>query len=605
MIRERINKLRDILQEKGIDAYLIPSDDDHASEYVNDHFKFREWISGFTGSAGTVLITQDDAWLWTDGRYFLQAADELRGSGISLMKMGEPGVPSINRKLQDLSAGYDARSKAGYGSLSKKKSRFTLGFCGDTITASDVKALIRGCDIDLFWEQDIADVIWDDRPALVPSMIWEFPVSSCGVPAGEKLESVRAAMSDKGADILLISDLMETAWLFDLRGGDIQNTPVFYSYAIVTADECFLFTLPDALPDDIKDSLAGSGITAKDYSEVKTVLLGLCAGGRTLWADRAKTSYSLLRGLQENCAEVKVFDEPTPVEMMKAVKNDTEIDATRNAHLKDGIAVTKFIYWLKQNIGKAHLTEISCADKLESLRKEQDGCFDLSFPTISAYNGNGAIIHYEPTPVSDTALEPKGFLLVDSGGQYMDGTTDITRTIALGPLTRKMREYYTFVLKGHIALGSSVFDEGTTGFDLDKLARQPLQEHGLDYNHGTGHGVGHVLSVHEGPNFISKRNSGAAIVPGMITSNEPGVYIEGEFGIRLESEILCRKRQDGRLCFETLTLAPFDRGAILPDLLTEKERLWLNSYSELVRDTLLPYLDHEETDWLINETRPL
>ena len=586
------------MEDAGIDMYLVPSDDDHASEYVNDHFKFREWISGFTGSAGTALFTKDQAFLWTDGRYFLQAADELKGSGIELMKMGEPDVPTIKEKIKELADEYAVANS----------SHMTLGFCGSTITASEGDSLKDGCNVDVIWNVDLADQVWKDRPALEPSEIWEFPLSSCGKTREEKLKDVRDRMSERKADILLISDMMETAWLLDLRGADIQNTPVFYSYVILTEEDCFLFTLPGAVSDSLKMKLTESGIISRNYDETSTVLKELMSSGsNTLWADRSKTPYTMIHSL-DACGDsdpLEIIDEPTPVELMKAVKNDTEIRSTRKAHIEDGVAVTKFIYWLKQNVGKLHMTEISCADKLEELRRSQDGCFDLSFPTIAGYNSNGAIIHYEATEESDTEVEPHGFLLVDSGGQYTTGTTDITRTIALGELTQEMKEYYTLVLKGHIALGSAEFDRGTTGFDLDKLARKPLQDHGLDYNHGTGHGVGHVLSVHEGPNFISKRNSGAAIVPGMITSNEPGVYIEGEFGIRLESEILCRSNADGRLCFETLTTAPFDRDAILPELLTEKERLWLNSYHEFVRDTLVPYLDREEADWLTAVTEAI
>lgn len=629
-VTERIEALRNAMEDAGIDMYLIPSDDDHASEYVNDHFKFREWITGFTGSAGTALFTLDKAYLWTDGRYFLQAAKELKGSGIELMKMGEAGVPTIHEKIRELAQKHDGSSEP------------VLGFSGDTMIAKDGDDLRRSCGVKIESDKDLADIIWKDRPELRSSEIWEFPLTYCGKTRDEKLKDVREKMSERQADVLLISDLMETAWFLDLRGSDIQNTPVFYSYTIVTAKDLFLFTLDGAVSDDLKDTLSESGVTCMRYDETQSILEKLCTPGTTLWADRGKTSYSLISSVissEDDAAETKnpevlLIDEPTPVELMKVIKNDTEIRATLHAHLKDGVAVTKFIYWLKNQVKELRasehgstsygkLTEISCADKLEEFRREQEGLFDLSFPTISGYNENGAIIHYEPTPETDAALAPEGFLLVDSGGQYIDGTTDITRTIALGPLTDKMREYYTLVLKGHIALGSAEFSEGTTGIELDKLARKPLQDHGLDYNHGTGHGVGHVLSVHEGPNRISTRGSDTPIIPGMITSNEPGVYIEGEFGIRLESEILCERAAAGgtvaesaatesdtraandMLHFHTLTLAPFDRDAIVPEMLTKKELSWLNSYHKSVLNSLMPYLEPEEAKWLRRETAPL
>ena len=596
-IQNRIEDLRAVMETNGIDAYLIPSDDDHASEYVNDHFKFREWITGFTGSAGTALITESNAWLWTDGRYFLQAEDELKGTGVTLLKMGEPDVPSIKDKISELVE----ESNASDDSSDKT---YTLGFSGDTITSSEGEALAESCGAMISYDKDLAAEVWHDRPALEPSEIWELPLTSCGMTMDEKLSAVRNKMALKGAEILLISDLMESAWLLDLRGSDIQNTPVFYSYIIVADDECYLFTLPGALTSEMKTLLESSGITCRGYTEVSDILCSLLTEDTLLWADKTKTSYALIKNACR-CG-CRILNEATPVEMMKAVKNAAEIKATDNAHLKDGIAVTKFIYWLKHTIGKEDLTELKCCDKLEQLRRSQDGLFDLSFPTIAGYNDNGAIIHYEPTPETDAVLKPEGFLLVDSGGQYTDGTTDITRTIALGPLSDKMRRYYTLVLKAHITLGSSIFKCGTTGFDLDRKTRKVLQDNGLDYNHGTGHGVGHVSSVHEGPNYISKHNSDTAFRPGMITSNEPGVYIEGEFGIRLESEILCEKAgADDMLKFNTLTRAPFDREAIIKEMLTDEEKSWLNAYHEYVKAELTPFLEGDEADWLAEQTAPL
>ena len=585
-ITERLAALREAMKRNGIDAYLIPSDDDHASEYVNDHFKCREWITGFTGSAGTALVTADGAWLWTDGRYFLQAEDQLRGSGFTLMKIGEPSVPTIKAHIADLAAA---------------ASNYVLGFDGSTMTAEEGEELEQECPVGIAYSRDLIGEIWEDRPPLEPSDVWEFPLESCGKSFEEKISDVRAAMNERGADVLLISDLMETAWLLNLRGGDILNTPVFYSYAIVTQDKCCLFTLPGAVSEELEEKLETLGITVMDYHDTAGTLQFLTENGETLWADKSKTSYSLIKETSD------IIDEPTPIEMMKAVKNETEIAATEHAHLKDGVAVTKFIYWLKHEMAKgANLTELSACDKLESLRRAQDGCFDLSFQTIAGYMSNGAIIHYEPTPESDTEIKADGVLLVDSGGQYMDGTTDITRTIAVGPLTDKIRKYYTLVLKGHIDLAMARFPRGTTGKELDAMTRKPILNAGLDYNHGTGHGVGHVLSVHEGPNYICKRDGDGdtEIIPGMITSDEPGLYPEGEFGIRIESEILCVQEGD-MLVFRDITLAPMERDAIIPEMLTEKELHWLNDYQERVYSSVSPYLTAYEAAWLREVTLPL
>ena len=627
------------MRKNGIDAYLVPSDDDHASEYVNDHFKCREWITGFTGSAGTALITQDEAWLWTDGRYFLQAEMELRGTGVTLMKMNEPGVPTIKTHICSLAAAASDGAAAGEntgagdgaaagentgaedGAAAGENTNagtYTLGFDGNTITAEEGEDLEKGCPVRIAYSKDLIGELWEDRPPLEPSDIWEFPLESCGKSFEEKLSDVRSDMAVKGADVILICDLMETAWLFNLRGADVFDTPVFYSYAIVTQDKCCLFTLPGAVSEELEKKLEARGVTLMDYHDTAGTLQFLTGNGETLWADRTKTSYALIKGTSD------IIDEPTPIEMMKAVKNETEIAATEHAHLKDGVAETKFIYWLKQKVAEqaetgavtpeepgvtpeGKLTELSCCEKLASLRHAQDGCFDLSFPTIAGYMSNGAIIHYEPTPESDTEIKSEGVFLVDSGGQYIDGTTDITRTIAVGPLTEKIKKYYTLVLKGHIDLAMAKFPRGTTGKELDALARKPLQDEGLDYNHGTGHGVGHVLSVHEGPNYISYRSNGEQeIIPGMITSDEPGIYIEGEFGIRIESEILCIQDDDSQnLAFKDITLVPLERDAIITEMLTEAERSWLNDYHKRVYDSVSPYLIAEEAEWLKDETAPL
>lgn len=604
-MKKEIERLIEEMERSGIGAYVVTSADPHASEYVNAHYKAREFLSGFTGSAGTLLVSaapDEDgaqAWLWTDGRYFLQAASELAGSGIALMKEGVDGVPALQDKIRQL-AGSTPGGKA-----------LILGFDGTTMPAKTGIALSRTDNAELRSDLDLAGRIWENRPALKAGRLWSFPESSAGLRAPDKIAGLRSAMEENGADAVLLSDLMETAWLFNLRGNDIDCTPVFYSYAVVTADTVTLYVLRGAFDQnrsgetaDVKAGLERDvpGIVIKDYDAFFGDVRGLDA--KTLWFDPASASYALYRSLPETA---RVISRPTPVERMKAVKNETEIRATTDAHVRDAAAVTKFIFWIKNRIREAApVSEWDCCTALKRFRFAQKGCFGLSFPTIAGYGPNGAVIHYEPTEKRCAVLKPEGFLLLDSGGQYVGGTTDITRTIALGPLTDRMKECYTLVLKGHIALASAVFARGTTGKDLDALARRPLLDRGLDYAHGTGHGVGHVLSVHEGPNYISTRNADTPIEPGMIDSDEPGVYLEGAFGVRLENEILCEHAPGGedRFCFRPLTVVPFDRAAILPDLLTGKERAWLNDYSKRVRDILCPLLDPGERAWLIAETEP-
>ena len=590
------------MEKAGIDLYIIPSCDPHASEYVSPYYRAREFVSGFTGSAGTLVVSAveasggtaskapgDSAYLWTDGRYFLQAGSELKGSGIKLMKTGEPGVPSILEFIKSSCASGQRR---------------VIGFDGTTMPYSMGQDLAEIENADIEFDLDLVDRIWKERPVPVSGKIWQLPLSSAGVSFEDKLSLVREAIKDEDADKLILSDLMETAWLLNLRGSDIQNTPVFYSYAIVGKDDLTLYVRnagEAAEREELQKLIPGAVIKEYDdfFDDIKLL------PGKSVWLDPGKISYKAAELLPKGSTFIK---KPTPVELMKAVKNKDEIDATIRAHIMDAASVTRFIYWLKKSISKKRLTEIDAAKKIDGLRLSSLDCFDLSFPTIAGYNRNGAIIHYEPTEDTNSELAPEGFLLVDSGGQYKTGTTDITRTIALGPLTDKMEEYYTLVLKSHIALATAKFREGTTGKELDDIARRPLLEHGLDYAHGTGHGVGHVLSVHEGPNHISKSDAESPILPGMITSNEPGVYIEGEFGIRLENEILCERADPddpgSDLCFRTISLAPFERDAIVPEMLTKKELGWLNDYNQQIRDSVTLLLGPDEAEWLMEVTKP-
>lgn len=572
-MKEELLALRREMGKRGIDAYLVPTTDFHGSEYVNDYFKCRKYVSGFTGSAGTLLVTNDFAGLWTDGRYFLQAEKQLAGNGISLMKINQPGVLSIREYLAE-----------------NLKPESVVAFDGRVVDADFGKSLET--DYNIKFDLDLVGEIWEERPALHGNEIYELPLEAVGETAESKLKRLRLAMEEKGADYHIITGLEEIAWLYNLRGSDVSHTPVFFAFSIISRDEDRLYTLyPIAKVLEGRESLP----YFQFFEDIKELKKG------SLLLDTKKASYTLVKSLPEN---VEIISDVDPVEAMKAVKNQTELRCTENAHIKDGTAMVQFIFWLKSNVGKAAISEISAADKLETLRRQQTGCFDLSFDTISGYMENGAIVHYTPTPDTDRQLRPEGLLLVDSGGQYEDGTTDITRTIALGPLTDEMREDYTTVLKSNLELSMAVFEKGITGSQLDQIARNPLRAKGLDFNHGTGHGVGHILSVHEGPNRISPTGGDWPILPGMITTDEPGVYKEGAYGIRLENELVCVEK-DGSLAFEPITLCPFDRDAILPEMLSEEERKYLNAYHEKVYRVLESRLETEVRSWLREQTGEL
>lgn len=634
-MRKQLADLRNVMRENGVDAWIVPTTDFHGSEYVNDHFKWREYLSGFTGSAGTLVVTQDAAALWTDGRYFLQAEAQLDGSGITLMREGMPGVPTLAEWLKIQIPGG------------------TVGFDGRVV---DLKL---GRELEeifpLRWDAALPDAIWKEHPPLTASEIYALPQRVTGEAAVRKLGRIRRSMREAGADYHLITSLEEIAWIWNLRGRDVLHTPVFYGFMLLTPQETRVYLLnqtkeaaalfqaalqEDAQAEDTTDPAdaehgAGAGEELKilPYFDIFEDLKRLPRG--SLLLDESRISYGMAAAVSDAVAKIAGED---PAMRMKAIKNETEIAATRRAHVRDGAAMVRFLYWLKTRMqaqrtaaGKEcgreqpaaeqacrkenmrPLTEIGAAAQLEAERR-REGAQDSSFDTIAGYGPHGAIVHYEATPQTDAELAARGFLLVDSGGQYPDGTTDITRTIALGPLTEKMKRCYTAVLKSHIALAAAVFDETTTGADLDQAARGLLQAQGLDYRHGTGHGVGHLLSVHEGPQTISPRGKDCHILPGMITSNEPGVYLEGEFGIRLENEILCREARNTEndeaagkkeFCFETLTDCPFEREAILPELLTEPERSWLNAYHRQVYETLAPLLEPDVRKWLAEQTAPL
>lgn len=587
-IDEKLTRLRELMNENSFSAYIIPTDDFHSSEYVGDYFKAREYMSGFTGSAGTLVVLQDKAALWTDGRYFLQAARQLQGSTIELMRSGQPDVPKIEEYLEK--------------NLGEKT---VIGFDGRTVTKRFVETIGDKTDakqISFDGSKDLVDVIWTDRPPLSKKPVWELHVKYAGKSREDKIKEVRAKMQEEKADQLLVTALDEIAWLFNLRGGDIAHTPVFLSYLLLTKEQITLFAHEEIFPVQILERLTQEGVTIKPYEEIGQAVGNMPAGTK-VWLDSGTVNYRLTQKVPK---DVEILDQESPIVLMKAVKTPEEMRHMCAAHIKDGVAVTRFIHWLKTNVDRETVTEVGAAGKLEMLRSQMEGYLEPSFSSIIAYGPHGAIVHYAPTQESDVEMKAKSFCLADVGGHYQEGTTDITRTIALGDLTEEEKRYYTTVLRGNLALGAAKFVEGVSGQNLDVLARGPLWELGMDYNHGTGHGVGYILGVHEGPQRIHWRVApGAKSIPleeGMIVSDEPGLYLEGRFGIRLENLVLCRKGEKNDhgqfLYLEPLTMVPFDREAILPELMTEKELECLNRYHQRVYEALSPHLDEEEQGWL-------
>lgn len=591
VITERLARLRREMAQRGMDGYVVVTDDFHGSEYVGDFFKARAYLSGFTGSAGTLVVLPDRAALWTDGRYFLQAAEQLTGSTIELMRMGQPGAPAIGAFLaQHLPEGG------------------VLGFDGRTVSSSFAGTLEKALEakhIRFAGGEDLVDAVWPDHPALSDRPVWE--LTGCGLSREEKLAKLREKMAAEDAAYLLLTSLTEIAWALNLRGGDVACTPVFLSFLLIGREDAQLCIQPQAVPADIVEKLTACGVTLRPYGAIYDLLRALPAGTRVM-ADSATANYRIM----ESLSHAEVLDQPSPAVLMKACKTQEETDGFRAAHIKDGAALCRFLYWLKTRIGEEPMTELSAAARLAAFRAEQPDFLDLSFDTIAGYGPHGAIVHYDPTPETDVPLHPEGLLLVDSGAHYRQGTTDVTRTIALGPVTQEEKRMFTLVLKGHLALAAARFPHGATGENLDVLARLPLWEQGLDYNHGTGHGVGFILSVHEGPQSFRWRSTDGRRIPleeGMVISNEPGYYEAGKFGIRHENLVLVRAGETtdyGQFMYlEPLTMAPFDRDAIDVSLLTEAELAQLNGYHRLVYDTVAPLLPAEEQAWLAAATAPL
>ena len=597
----KIGQLRDRMKELGIDAYLVPTADFHESEYVGEFFKCRHFLTGFNGTAGTAVITMDKAGLWTDGRYFVQAEEQLSGSEIKLYRMGEPEFPTLDEFLEeelpvDGCLGFDGRvvnSELGYG----------------------LQNLLQEKNVTINCSKDLVGEIWTSRPAMSCEPIWSLDVKYAGKSTVEKLSDLRDAMKKNKAQIHLMTALDEIAWLFNLRGNDIVNNPVFLSYALITQDEAYLYVQKEAIKEDTKmgkevcAALAEAKVQVKEYAEFLQDVAAL--KNEKILLERKKASFAVCESIDASC---RIIDEMNPCATMKAVKNATEIENMRKAHLKDGIAVTKFMYWLKHTIGTCDMTEMTAAHKIEELRAEQGNYIEPSFVTIAAYKENAAMCHYHPSDEVCKKLKPEGLLLVDSGGQYLEGTTDITRTYALGPLTEKEKEYYTIVAAAMLKVSTMKFLHGCRGINLDYTIREAFWKRGLDFAHGTGHGVGYLSNVHERPNglrwkVVPERQDSAVIEPGMICSDAPGLSFAGDFGTRTENLILCvedEKNEYGQfLKFEFLTKAPIDLEALDTRFMDDADIERLNTYHKDVYETISPYMNEEEKEWLKHVTREI
>ncbi|MCK4892932.1 MAG: aminopeptidase P family protein [Calditrichia bacterium] len=595
MAKTKLKNLRKLMKKHKIQAYLVPSTDPHQSEYVPATWNRREWFSGFTGSAGDVVITQKRGGLWTDSRYFLQAEEQLKGSEIQLFKMGTPGTPSIQEWIA-------TQLKAGD----------TVGIDPRLISqqqANQLKIFFQTWKIKFKGlEINLVDKIWKDQPAFPETPLKQHPLKYAGKSYKQKIDSLRTEMQKEKCTAHILTTLDTIAWLFNIRGKDIPFNPLVISYAIITLKEAYLFIPSDKIDRAAKNHLKPS-IKIYDYNQFVKFLKKQFGKKDKIWLDPTTISWWITNHLK---GKSELFLEESPISHMKAVKNSIEIKGLKNAHIRDGVAMVKFLKWLEQTVGLEKVTELSASQKLENIRKEQNLFQGPSFNTISAYQAHGAIVHYAATPESDVTLRRQGIYLIDSGGQFLDGTTDITRTLALGKPNSEQKDRFTRVLKGHIRLAMTRFPKNTAGNQLDTLARKSLWDIGLNYGHGTGHGIGSYLNVHEGPHAISYyRGLGVALEPGMIVSNEPGYYKAGAYGIRIENLILVtedeKKTPDGLEFnkFETVSLCPIQLKLIAKNLLSSDEIKWLNDYHQRVRKTILPLLNAEEQEWLKEATRPL
>lgn len=597
-IQERIEKLREQMDIFGIDIYIVPTSDYHQSEYVGEYFKSRQYMTGFTGSAGTAVFTKESAFLWTDGRYFIQAEKELQGTGILLQKAGEPGVLSISQWLE---------------AAVENKKNVKIGFDGRTISTAEGKGY---CEIaekaggSLSFENDLVGQIWKDRPALPGKSAFSLDLTYAGESVRSKLNRLRESMKKLEAGTCVITGLDDIGWLLNLRGQDVAYCPLILSYAVVGMEEVEFYVDEKKLNDEIKENLAENSVKLYPYESVTERMKTFRQGEKVL-IDPDQMNYALYQSLPKNVTKI---EHENPVILMKAVKNDTEIKNIKQAHLKDGVACTKFMYWLKTNVGKQPMTEMQVAEKLEAFRAEQKHYIGASFAPICAYKEHAAIVHYSASPETDAKVNAEGMILCDTGGHYMEGSTDITRTIVLGCVTEEEKKHFTTVLSGMLNLADAKFLYGCTGMSLDYAAREPFWRQNLNFNHGTGHGVGYLGNIHEPPaRFFWKMPAKAceipALEPGMIITDEPGIYIEDSHGIRTENELLVTKDEKNEygqfLRFETLTFVPIDLDAVEPKWMTERERCLLNAYHAQVWEKISPYLDEPERKWLKKYTREI
>ncbi|ADK95398.1 aminopeptidase P family protein [Prevotella melaninogenica] len=591
-INERVGRLRSWMKENGFTAFVFPSSDPHNSEYVADHWKSREWISGFSGSAGTAVVTLEHAALWTDSRYFIAVEKELQGTDFKLMKLRVEGTPSVSEWLASELSTYE---------------KAVVGLDGNVNSFAEVAAMEQELatkgNITVRTDADPMAELWTDRPVIPDNMVSLHPLEYSGESTSSKVSRVRKHLLECCADGLLVTALDEIAWVLNLRGSDVHCNPVFVSYLLISPENITLYINNVKLPDDVKAYLISERIDVQAY---ESVVEGLrLYAGKSLLVDMSSTNYSLATAVPFE----KVCSGVSPIASMKAVKNKVEQDGFRAAMLRDGVAVVKFLAWLKSAVEAGGQTEISLDERLTALRAEQPKFKGISFDTIVGYEAHGAVVHYEATPETDIPVQPHGLVLIDSGAQYLDGTTDITRTIALGELSEEQRRVYTLVLKGHIQLDRCRFPAGACGSQIDALARAPMWREGYNYMHGTGHGVGSYLNVHEGPHQIRMEWRPAPLQAGMTVTNEPGIYLEGKFGVRIENTLLIVPAESTAfgdfLKFETLTLAPIDTAPIVLEMLSTEEREWLNNYHRRVYESLFPYLEGNEKEWLRKATLPI
>jgi Xaa-Pro aminopeptidase len=593
-VPERLSALRKCMEEKNIDVYVVPTADFHQSEYVGEHFKARKFITGFSGSAGTAVITKTEARLWTDGRYFIQAAAQLEGTTVELMKMGEPGVPEMNAYIEEV-----------------LKEGETLGFDGRVVSVGEGEgyvAIAEKKNAKVNYQVDLIDEIWEDRPVLSEEPAFDLDVKYAGETVAGKLTRIREEMKKAGTNVHVVSTIDDICWTLNIRGNDIDFFPLVLSYGIITMDSFELYIDERKLDDELKAKLAKDGVRLHPYNDIYEDVKKF-GSDVVAMVDPGKLNYALFNNIPEN---VKTIEKRNPAILMKAIKNPVEIENIRKAQIKDSVAHVRFMKWLKENVGKMKITEMSASDKLDEFRAEMGNFIRPSFEPISSFGEHGAIVHYTSSPETDVELKEGQLFLTDTGAGFYEGSTDVTRTYALGEVPQIMKDHFTLVAISNLQLGSAKFLEGSTGMILDILARKPFWDRDLNFNHGTGHGVGYLLNIHEGPaGFRWKYRKGETEVlqEGMVITDEPGIYIEGSHGIRLENELLTCKgtlNEYGQfMYFEAITLIPMDLDAINPDIMTQEDKKLLNDYHAKVYEVIAPYLNEEEQEWLKKYTRAI